>query len=247
MRRSSQPVLVHLVHSMPRGRARIAVVKWASKRATIRSCVSYSIAEQWVRPLRVDPLGPAHGEVGPIPTSVPELPALYAMGRPAHVKGLDLFIKALGDGPMPTGTSDIVLGLTEFDSRYAQRLRNLAPEWMNVRTGLNPSILRAGDILVVPSRAETAALLAQEAMARGVVVVATPVGDVPRIIQSGQTGFVAANCSVAAIRTAIEEALALSTSERLRVALRAMSVARERAGAWELEMGNLIEQCLNLR
>ena len=116
---------------------------------------------------------------------------------------------------------------------------------MSVRAGLSPTILRAGDILVVPSRAETAALLAQEAMARGVVVVATPVGDVPRIIQNGETGFLAANCSVTAIREATAAALALSPSERLRIARQAVSVSMGQAGVWEREIGIMIEQCLS--
>ena len=239
-----RPTVLHLVHSVPRGWPRTWVVRAASRRASVRSCVSYSLAKSWVQPLRVDPLGVGPGEAVPEPESVSSVPSVFAMGRPAHVKGLDLYIESLICSGKPDRTADVVLGLTETDSAYSRRLISDVPGWMVVRTGIGPSTMRSGDILVVPSRAETAALLVQEAMGRGIIVVATPVGDVPLLIDDGATGFVAADVSVHAIGVALRRALDLDAPSRLKVAVSASRASKAREGEWERVIATVIKDCL---
>ena len=47
------------------------------------------------------------------------------------------------------------------------------------------------DLLLITSKAEGLPLVALEAMARGIIVIATPVGDLPHFIKSGENGFLA--------------------------------------------------------
>jgi glycosyltransferase involved in cell wall biosynthesis len=50
-------------------------------------------------------------------------------------------------------------------------------------------LLRAADLYVLPTRADSHAIASLEAMAMGLPVVTTPVGGVPDIMEEGKTGF----------------------------------------------------------
>ena len=52
-----------------------------------------------------------------------------------------------------------------------------------------PSIYRSADVFCLPSHWEAMPLSLLEAMATGLPIVATPVGDVPRLVEEGETGF----------------------------------------------------------
>ena len=53
-----------------------------------------------------------------------------------------------------------------------------------------PDVYRQVDVFCLPSWWEAAPLSILEAMATGLPVVATSVGDVPRMVADGETGFV---------------------------------------------------------
>jgi glycosyltransferase involved in cell wall biosynthesis len=82
-------------------------------------------------------------------------------------------------------------------------------------------IYAAMDILVVASRMEGSSLALMEAMARGIVVVATDVGGNSRLINDGRTGLLVPYGDAGAIATAV---LKLSADPDLR--LRLASAAR---------------------
>jgi len=90
-----------------------------------------------------------------------------------------------------------------------------------------------GDLVVVPSRSEMACLTAQEAMARGAVVIASRVGDLEEIIEDGRSGLVVEAGDVPQLRATIEQALRMPEDDFLTLARAGRARARERAGAWQ--------------
>lgn len=69
--------------------------------------------------------------------------------------------------------------------------------------GLLPSL----DLLVMPSRSEGSPLVILEAMAAGVAIVATRVGDVPRQLQDGRDGVLVSPNDPKAMSGAISQLL----------------------------------------
>ncbi len=77
-------------------------------------------------------------------------------------------------------------------------------EWLAVQKGIHEDVLFLGkqdrvreklaiaDVMLLPSELESFGLAALEAMACGVVPIATRVGGLPEVIDSGNTGFLAA-------------------------------------------------------
>ena len=68
-------------------------------------------------------------------------------------------------------------------------------------------------LFVQPSRYEGSSLTVLEAMARGAVVVATPVGGIPDKIVDGRTGFLATAATVPALGRAVRRATAGASDE----------------------------------
>ncbi|MFV2058145.1 MAG: glycosyltransferase [Thiohalomonadales bacterium] len=66
------------------------------------------------------------------------------------------------------------------------------------------------DYLIIPSRIESIPVVYSDAMQTRCPVIATPVGDLPRLITEFNTGIVAENVSVSALRDAIRQSLAAS-------------------------------------
>ncbi len=86
----------------------------------------------------------------------------------------------VGDGPEYGRTRELVetLGLAEA-VRYVGVVDEVAP------------LLKAADVLLLPSETESFGLVALEAMASGVPVVASDVGGLPEVVEHGVTGFLA--------------------------------------------------------
>lgn len=86
----------------------------------------------------------------------------------------------VGDGPEYGRTRELVesLGL-ESAVRYVGVVDEVAP------------LLKTADVLLLPSETESFGLVALEAMASGVPVVATDVGGLPEVVEHGSTGFLA--------------------------------------------------------
>ncbi len=93
---------------------------------------------------------------------------------------LDARLVLVGDGPEYSRTRELVekLGLAEV-VRYVGVVDDVAP------------VLKAADLLLLPSETESFGLVALEAMASGVPVVASNVGGLPEVVEHGVTGFLA--------------------------------------------------------
>jgi N-acetyl-alpha-D-glucosaminyl L-malate synthase BshA len=93
---------------------------------------------------------------------------------------MDARLVLVGDGPEYGRTRELVeqLGLADV-VRYVGVVDEVA------------SILKAADVLLLPSETESFGLVALEAMASGVPVVASDVGGLPEVVEHGVTGFLA--------------------------------------------------------
>jgi N-acetyl-alpha-D-glucosaminyl L-malate synthase BshA len=95
-------------------------------------------------------------------------------------ESIDARLVLVGDGPEYGRTRELVetLGLAEY-VRYVGVVDDVAP------------LLAAADVLLLPSETESFGLVALEAMASGVPVVASDVGGLPEVVEHGVTGFLA--------------------------------------------------------
>jgi L-malate glycosyltransferase len=95
-------------------------------------------------------------------------------------ESLDARLVLVGDGPEYGRTRELVenLGLADH-VRYVGVVDGVA------------SLLAAADVLLLPSETESFGLVALEAMASGVPVVASDVGGLPEVVEHGVTGFLA--------------------------------------------------------
>jgi len=93
---------------------------------------------------------------------------------------LDARLVLVGDGPEYGRTRELVekLGLADH-VRYVGVVDGVAP------------LLAAADVLLLPSETESFGLVALEAMASGVPVVASDVGGLPEVVEHGVSGYLA--------------------------------------------------------
>ena len=127
------------------------------------------------------------------------------LGRLQRFKGPDVAIRAVGDAFRrdPSGTEDVVLVVVGGPSgpdgpAEASRLRRLARE-LRLEDRVRflpprphhelPEVYAAADVLVMPSRSESFGLVALEAQACGVPVVASAVGGLLTVVDDGGSGF----------------------------------------------------------
>ena len=93
---------------------------------------------------------------------------------------VDARLVLVGDGPEYGRTRELVDSLGLADAvRYVGVVDEVAP------------LLEAADVLLLPSETESFGLVALEAMASGVPVVASDVGGLPEVVEHGVTGFLA--------------------------------------------------------
>jgi glycosyltransferase involved in cell wall biosynthesis len=131
--------------------------------------------------------------------------ALEAVTR-AHGAGHDLRFAIAGSGP--------------DEARLRQALEGSAHfvKYMGHVPRASESFLRSVDVLLLPTRSEGLPMVLLEAMARGIVVVATAVGGIPEVIEHGRNGLLVSR-DVAAVQRAIVQL------SRDRAAVRALSAA----------------------
>jgi glycosyltransferase involved in cell wall biosynthesis len=90
------------------------------------------------------------------------------------------------------------------------------------------ALLRRLDLLVLPSSFEGFPNVVLEAMASRTLVAATPVGDVPNLIQHRETGLLFARHDASALASTIREASALALEERRRIVTNARRLVEAR-------------------
>jgi glycosyltransferase involved in cell wall biosynthesis len=96
------------------------------------------------------------------------------------------------------------------ETRADVRCRGIAdrvkvPGWLS--TTATSELLRATDILVLPSFAENLPMVIVEAFAHGIAVISTPVGAVPEVITHEQNGLLVPVGNIKALANAIERLL----------------------------------------
>ena len=129
----------------------------------------------------------------------PDAPVLLFVGRIQPLKGPDVAVRALAALNRPDALLLIVGGASGLDGAgevmHVQDLitelgvegqvRFIEPQPHHILS----TYYRAADVVIVPSRSESFGLVALEASACGVPVVASGVGGLLTLVDHGETGF----------------------------------------------------------
>jgi D-inositol-3-phosphate glycosyltransferase len=166
--------------------------------------------------------------------SLPSGPVLLFVGRIQPLKGVDVAVRALAELNRPDALLLVVGGASGLEgSVEVARVMNLIDE-LGVRDQVRfvdpqphhilSTYYRAADIVVVPSRSESFGLVAAEAAACGIPVVASAVGGLLTLVDDGLTGYLIPGRDPSAfadrIRTILDDP-ALAASMGVRAAERA--------------------------
>ena len=142
---------------------------------------------------------------------------VVAAARLQPLKGLDLAIEAVAGVPAPVRPQLVIAGeaSADFDG-YVDELRALAHD-LGVADGVHfigpqtrddlAALLRESRIVLVPSHSETYGLVALEAAASGVPVIASASGGLSEAVVDGTTGVVLASREPARWADAIADLL----------------------------------------
>ena len=149
------------------------------------------------------------------------------MGRLTPIKGLETLLRALAvlrsDGFPAARLTLLVVGGTKGDEAGSGHLRRLAQElgvgaWVDFRgpqpQDVLPDYYAAADLCLMPSRYESFGMVALEAMASGVPVIASRAGGLAVTVQDGATGRLVPEGDVAGLARAVAALLADEPARR---------------------------------
>ena len=175
-----------------------------------------------------------------------DVPVILFVGRIQPLKGPDVAIRALYELGRDDALLLIVGGASgnEGDGELA-RARQLVDELgLHERVHFVPpqphhilsSYYRAADVVIVPSRSESFGLVALEAAACGVPVVASAVGGLQSLVDHGQTGFLVQRRDPAQFAAAINRIL---DDPLLAASMSVASAARAKQYTWSFAAARL--------
>lgn len=174
-------------------------------------------------------------------------PVLLFVGRIQPLKAPDVAIRALGAlHTYPTAVLAIVGGASGADGEahlaaaqqlaaelgVADRVRFVPPQPHHILS----SWYRAADVVVVPSRSESFGLVALEAAACGIPVVASAVGGLLNIVHDGVTGWLVEGRDPDRYARAISQVLSDPTGA---AAMGAAAAVRARRFTWSFTAARL--------
>lgn len=180
----------------------------------------------------------------PPPAGLPQSPLVGVVARFEPVKGVEYFVQAaalLGD--RESAARFVAAGWGSQESRLREKAFALGLAGRLSFVGRLPSVvplLAALDVLVVPSLSEAFGLVALEAMALGIPVVASDVGGLAEIVVPGITGLLVPPADPAALADAVESLL--DDTGRARK-MGAAGLARAES---EFSVGRMIDESLSL-
>jgi len=167
---------------------------------------------------------------------------LLFVGRLTPIKGLETLLRALAvlrsDGLARSRLTLLVVGGAKGDEAGSEHLRRVASElgvgaWVDFRgpqpQDVLPDYYAAADVCLMPSRYESFGMVALEAMASGVPVIASRAGGLAVTVQDGVTGRLVPEGDVSALARAVA---ALLGDEPARRALGVRGVEWARRYAW---------------
>jgi len=137
---------------------------------------------------------------------------LLFVGGLVPIKGIDLLKEALS--PLLRERPDlrlIVAGDGPLRSDLESWAGRTAPGRIHLLGGIPhermPTVYRAADVFILPSRNEGLPNALLEAMASGLPCVASPVGDVPRVIRHGRNGLLVRTRDASGLREQVQRVL----------------------------------------
>jgi D-inositol-3-phosphate glycosyltransferase len=175
-----------------------------------------------------------------------DVPVLLFVGRIQPLKGLDVAVEALAQLHAKNAQLIVVGGASGSEGndeleKVMQLARGLGVH-NNIRFvepqahHMLSTYYRAADVVVVPSRSESFGLVALEAAACGIPVVASAVGGLLTIIDNGETGYLVPRRDPALFAEHIDELLAHPTMAR---AMGAKAAAKARDYTWSFAAARL--------
>ena len=168
-----------------------------------------------------------------------DVPVLLFVGRIQPLKGLDVAVQALAQLQAKNAQLIVVGGASGSEGneeleKVMQLARSLGVH-NNIRFvepqahHMLSTYYRAADVVVVPSRSESFGLVALEAAACGIPVVASAVGGLLTIIDDGETGYLVPRRDPALFAGHIDELLAHPT---MALAMGAKAAEKARHYTW---------------
>lgn len=172
----------------------------ASRLARVRNGIDVEVAGA----VRTTEAGSAHHDAN-------RIPVLLAAGRLSEEKGFDLLVEAVAKlREQGTAVRVQIVGDGPLQESILRQVSDLGletqVELLGYRESLGPLFL-AADLFVLPSRSEGLPLVLLEAMAHRVPVVATPVGEVPTVLEAGRLGTLAQAADADALADAMRSGL----------------------------------------
>lgn len=151
---------------------------------------------------------------------------ILSVGNLNPLKGADVLLAALENCGHPWELVIVGAELETYHSyaedlrKHAERLKSSARQVYFAGWQTPEEVRRFmvnSDVFVLPSRSEACPLVLLEAMAAGCVCIATDVGDVREILETGGCGIVVPSESLPTLVAAIEHIAEIDTAERLKM------------------------------
>ena len=175
-----------------------------------------------------------------------DVPVLLFVGRIQPLKGLDVAVQALSQLQAKNAQLIVVGGASGSEgNEEIENVMQLARD-LGVHNNIRfvepqahhmlSTYYRAADVVVVPSRSESFGLVALEAAACGIPVVASAVGGLLTIIDDGETGYLVPGRDPALFAGHIDELLAHPT---MALAMGAKAAEKARDYTWSFAAARL--------